>query len=102
MKRGLYIHIPFCKQKCNYCDFASFAGKEALFDDYLEAMAREAALYKGLGFKTLYVGGGTPSLLAEHQLRRLAKIIHKNSMVFAYLASGESQCTYQISVVKVY
>ncbi len=78
MKRGLYIHIPFCKQKCNYCDFASFAGKEALFDDYLEAMAREAALYKGLGFKTLYVGGGTPSLLAEHQLRRLAKIIHKN------------------------
>lgn len=78
MKRGLYIHIPFCKQKCNYCDFASFAGQEQHIDAYLGALAHEAALYKGLGCATLYVGGGTPSLLAEHQLRRLNNIICKN------------------------
>lgn len=78
MKRGLYIHIPFCKQKCNYCDFASYAGQEPQIDAYLGALGHEAALYKEIGCKTLYVGGGTPSLLADHQLRRLAKIIRKN------------------------
>lgn len=78
MSRGLYIHIPFCKQKCNYCDFASFAGQENQIDAYLGALAHEASLYKGIGCKTLYVGGGTPSLLAVHQLNRLAKIVRKN------------------------
>ena len=78
MKRGLYIHIPFCKQKCNYCDFASFAGQELQMDAYLGALAHEAALNKEIACRTLYVGGGTPSLLARHQLHRLAKIIRKN------------------------
>ena len=78
MKRGLYIHIPFCKRKCNYCDFASFAGQKQYIDAYLEALAHEAALYKGLACNTLYVGGGTPSLLADYQLHKLNKIIRKN------------------------
>lgn len=78
MKRGLYIHIPFCKRKCNYCDFASFAGQETQIDAYLGALGHEAALNKEIACRTLYVGGGTPSLLAEHQLHRLAKIIRKN------------------------
>lgn len=76
--RGLYIHIPFCKQKCNYCDFASFAGQEKNLDAYLNALEQEANLSKGDSCKTLYVGGGTPSLLGEEQLRRLAKIIQTN------------------------
>lgn len=78
MMRGLYIHIPFCKQKCNYCDFASFAGQEKNRDAYLSALEREANLSKGTVCKTLYVGGGTPSLLEEEQLRRLATIIQNN------------------------
>lgn len=78
MKRGLYIHIPFCKHKCHYCDFASYAGQEHQLDAYLNALAHEAALYKGIGCATLYVGGGTPSLMAEHQLQHLNKIIRKN------------------------
>ncbi len=78
MKRGLYIHIPFCKQKCFYCDFASYPGQEPLLDDYLAALSHEAALNKEIACQTLYVGGGTPSLLAHHQLERLAKIIRKN------------------------
>ena len=40
---SLYIHLPFCKQKCNYCDFVSYAGKEALIDEYVDALCRELA-----------------------------------------------------------
>jgi len=76
--RGLYIHIPFCKQKCNYCDFSSFAGQETRIDAYLSALEREANLSKEITCKTLYVGGGTPSLLGESQLKRLAQIIQNN------------------------
>lgn len=75
MKTGLYIHLPFCKQKCNYCDFASFAGREFLIDDYLSALEKEAAVSPVKKFETLYVGGGTPSVLSAAQLERLAKII---------------------------
>lgn len=86
MKRGLYIHIPFCKQKCNYCDFASFAGQQHQIDAYLGALAHEAVLNKEIACQTLYVGGGTPSLLAVHQIHRLSKIIRKN---FAPVSSFE-------------
>jgi len=72
---GLYLHIPFCKQKCNYCDFASFAGRENLIDTYLSALAQEAAGARGVSFQTLYVGGGTPSLLTLAQLEKLVALI---------------------------
>lgn len=75
---GLYIHIPFCKQKCNYCDFASFAGRDFLRDDYLAALAQEAARYQGQSCRTLYVGGGTPSLLTPDQLKKLVALIEQN------------------------
>lgn len=75
---GLYIHIPFCKQKCNYCDFASFAGRENLIDNYLDALSQEAASVQRKSFDTLYVGGGTPSLLTCAQLEKLSALIAKN------------------------
>ncbi len=75
---GLYIHIPFCKQKCNYCDFASFAGRDFLREEYLAALACEAARYAGQACRTLYVGGGTPSLLTLSQLEKLVALIEKN------------------------
>lgn len=78
MKTGLYIHLPFCKQKCNYCDFASFAGREFLIDDYLRALEKEAALLPVKKFETLYVGGGTPSVLSLSQLERLIQIVEKH------------------------
>ena len=74
---GLYIHIPFCRQKCGYCDFASFAGQESLIDSYLSALEQEAAAYSGSVFDTLYVGGGTPSLLSVAQLNHLCNTIEK-------------------------
>ena len=76
--RGLYIHIPFCKQKCQYCDFASFAGLENQIDNYLLALEQEATRYIGISCDTLYIGGGTPSLLAVEQLQKLFQIISKN------------------------
>ena len=78
MKRGLYIHIPFCRKKCNYCDFSSFPGQERQIDTYLGALGYEAVLHKEIACRTLYVGGGTPSILGDGQLHRLAKILRKN------------------------
>ena len=76
MSTGLYIHIPFCRQKCNYCDFASFAGCEKLIDDYLRALLIEATCCPVKKCNTLYVGGGTPSLLSLRQLEMLCEGIN--------------------------
>lgn len=75
--RGLYVHIPFCRSKCGYCDFASEAGREDLIGPFLGALAAESARHDALAgaFDTLYVGGGTPSLLSPEQLERLFGII---------------------------
>ena len=75
--RGLYVHIPFCRAKCGYCDFASAPGTPGEVDAYLGALAAESARYDALAgsFDTLYVGGGTPSLLSPEQLERLCGII---------------------------
>ncbi len=63
----LYIHIPFCVKKCRYCDFLSFAGKEACFKDYITALCAELDSYRPLiaerGLETIFIGGGTPSIL---------------------------------------
>ena len=77
MKTALYIHLPFCKQKCNYCDFASFVGREPLIPAYLTALEKEATLPPALTVQTLYVGGGTPSLLSVPQLRTLCGMVRR-------------------------
>lgn len=71
-KPGLYIHVPFCRSKCLYCDFYSVDAPD-LVEPWLSAVMREAVLYRDeLGeFDTLYLGGGTPSLLREDQLALL-------------------------------
>jgi oxygen-independent coproporphyrinogen-3 oxidase len=69
--KGLYIHIPFCARKCAYCDFYSLAGRGDLRDAYIEAVLREVIAYAGQSFQTLYLGGGTPSLLGTKLLNRL-------------------------------
>ncbi len=74
-KIGIYIHIPFCVRKCNYCDFPSVAGRLDLLADYLEAVACELAMasrmYPGCEAVTVFVGGGTPSLLPPESYARL-------------------------------
>ena len=71
---GLYIHIPFCVQKCPYCDFASFDDKSFLADDYIEALVKELKAEvnnSGAVYETLFIGGGTPTMLNEKQLDSL-------------------------------
>lgn len=78
MKTGLYIHLPFCKQKCNYCDFASFAGRESFIPAYLNALDKEAASAPVKNCQTLYVGGGTPSLLSAEELATLCGVVRRH------------------------
>ena len=78
---GLYIHIPFCRQKCSYCDFYSLAGREDRMDDYTAALrahlAEAGPFVSGYTVDTVYFGGGTPSCLGEKRLARLLKLIEK-------------------------
>lgn len=73
---GLYIHVPFCVRKCRYCDFASqpLAGQAALVDQYLEALICEAARVRAAcprPVHSIFIGGGTPTVLTGPQLARL-------------------------------
>lgn len=69
---GIYIHIPFCAHICPYCDFTTYAGKESLIPRYVEALRREIATagasHDGRRIATIFVGGGTPSLLDAAQM----------------------------------
>ena len=63
---SVYVHIPFCRSKCAYCDFNSYAGLEYLFEPYVQALARDIRLVgEGLSLqsRTIYLGGGTPTVL---------------------------------------
>src|SRR5260370_17063019 len=65
--RHLYVHVPFCRHKCGYCDFNAYSGMDRLMPEYQAALERElegarAALPFGQ-LRTVYFGGGTPSLL---------------------------------------
>ena len=72
--KGLYIHIPFCKQKCKYCDFVSFQRMEDTADKYIDALKREAEQYKGEKIDTIFIGGGTPSILTPKQIEEVTKM----------------------------
>jgi oxygen-independent coproporphyrinogen-3 oxidase len=75
---GLYVHVPFCLRKCPYCDFASVAAPERV-PDYLQAFGRELTLLENppAAFDSLYIGGGTPSLLRPAELERLLERVHQ-------------------------
>ncbi len=74
---SLYLHIPFCRQKCGYCSFVSHAGREADISAYVEALKKELTLrVAGNCLNTVYFGGGTPSLLAHEQLNDIMSTIH--------------------------
>jgi oxygen-independent coproporphyrinogen-3 oxidase len=74
--RSAYVHVPFCRHRCGYCNFTLIAGRDDLIGQYLQALERELSL---LGHPrpvdTLYVGGGTPSHLGGYALRELLRIL---------------------------
>ncbi|HYO26239.1 MAG TPA: radical SAM family heme chaperone HemW [Lacipirellulaceae bacterium] len=74
--RAAYIHVPFCKHRCGYCDFAVIAGRDDLVGPYLDALATELSwLGQPREVDTLYFGGGTPSHLATADLARLCDAV---------------------------
>jgi len=75
MSFGLYLHFPFCFSKCNYCNFYSSGDYNAVPDEYILAILRELEIHKAYNPKTVYFGGGTPSLLSVHQVETLLKAI---------------------------
>lgn len=72
---GIYIHVPFCRRICPYCDFNTYAGQDALLPAYVDALLREidvtATMYGTTDAPTLFFGGGTPSLLSPKQIARI-------------------------------
>eukprot|EP01047_Picozoa_sp_COSAG01_P025309 COSAG01_NODE_1593_length_9789_cov_568.526193_6_plen_412_part_00 len=85
--KSVYIHIPFCRHRCGYCNFTLVAGRDYLIDRFLDALEIEISwLDQHYSLETLFLGGGTPSHLNPRQLGRLAKIINSR---FTYLAKAE-------------
>ena len=76
--KSCYIHIPFCKNICTYCDFCKMYYNSDWVDKYLEALEEEIKInYNGELLSTIYIGGGTPTCLTEIQLENLFKILNK-------------------------
>lgn len=102
---SLYIHIPFCKQKCLYCDFPSYSGKEKFISKYINALTKEIILkasdYK---IKSIFIGGGTPSYLNEEDMEKLLKCINtlrlKDGLEFTIECNPGSLTEEKLKVMK--
>lgn len=79
---NLYLHFPFCQQKCFYCDFYSLSGQEALIDNYCQNLIKEILIYAQqfpqLKIDTIYLGGGTPSLIPVKNLAEILACLKQN------------------------
>jgi len=76
---GLYIHIPFCRSRCSYCDFATGIYQGELAERYVRAVVEEISTSRTAGARvdTVYFGGGTPSLLTPSQLDLILSALHR-------------------------
>ena len=75
IKAGIYVHIPFCKVKCLYCDFYSLAERENSIDKFINAITKEIKIssvdVSNWNIDTIFIGGGTPSILKGQQLEKI-------------------------------
>lgn len=78
---GLYIHFPFCQSKCNYCDFNSYSGKNSLIQPYIDGLLKEMEVYSNESnishLKSIFIGGGTPSIMEGSQVELIVEGIYK-------------------------
>ena len=89
---GLYIHIPFCKSKCPYCDFFSRRGSELEYDRYVAETLKKIVYWSNLCGKkvaSIYFGGGTPSVIGA---KRLCTLLNKAKEHFKVLDNAEITC----------
>ena len=93
---GLYIHIPFCMKKCNYCDFLSFSSTEEEKERYVQALCKEILSFQGKKgeciITTMFFGGGTPSILKGEQMERIMGAINE-----AFLVDEEAEITIEMN-----
>ena len=80
-KLGIYLHVPFCKRKCNYCDFYSIKWNEEREEKYIDAIIKEIKSYREILkskyiVDTIYFGGGTPTILAPNNLKKIIDTIN--------------------------
>jgi len=98
--QNLYIHIPFCKNKCHYCNFISFAGKNELIEPYFSALTKEIAYYlnktSNHELETIYIGGGTPSVADFSFYQELFKLLSNLTNI-----SQNSEITMEINPATV-
>jgi putative oxygen-independent coproporphyrinogen III oxidase len=94
--RGIYVHVPFCARKCFYCDFNSYSLDKSAVASYLAALEKEVQLYQaqiarepGVVFDTLYIGGGTPTVLSG---KDLARMIRRLLEAFPFKDGAEVTC----------
>lgn len=83
-KLGIYIHIPFCKQKCFYCDFVSYANQDKYFQKYVQALNKEVNNFidnNEFEVQTIYIGGGTPSLIDAKYIEEILHIFEKRNLL---------------------
>lgn len=107
-KISLYIHIPFCAQKCFYCDFPSYSGKDKFKEAYIKSLSSELIkLHNSLGnynIETIFIGGGTPSVLSEKELESLLKEVNKlnlsNNIEFSIECNPGSLTGEKLEVMK--
>ena len=76
--RGIYIHIPFCRHKCNYCDFNSRVSEEYEIACYIDALCGEIEAFEACEIDTVYFGGGTPTMLKAEQIIRVLETVKKH------------------------
>jgi oxygen-independent coproporphyrinogen-3 oxidase len=83
MSAGVYIHIPFCRSRCSYCDFATDVYKSAeIVESYVSALVKEIDFFPRCEtIDTIYFGGGTPSLLKPEQFEKILESVHKKFSV---------------------
>lgn len=92
LPRSAYIHVPFCKHRCGYCNFTLVTGRDDLIDAYLDALSTEIArtLEEPQEVDTIFLGGGTPSYLTQKHLEQLLKLI--SNWFKLNSVSGEYSC----------
>ena len=89
---GIYIHIPFCKQKCYYCDFVSYCNKDNLIEKYIQAVKKEIQLQEIIKeIDTIYIGGGTPSYIDAKYIKEILEEIKTKNI------SKEAEITIEVN-----
>jgi oxygen-independent coproporphyrinogen-3 oxidase len=91
---SLYVHIPFCQSKCSYCDFNSYAGLESLVEPYVSALLAEMALWREatqhMRAATVFLGGGTPSVLPLAEVERITTALHQR-----FRLTGDAEVSFE-------